>query len=703
MQLLKQGVAWLGTLLFLYLAIISLTISKNVAGMFSWPLLLAGVLATLMVLIFLFYFFKRGNFQTYIFLILFFVISVALQVYMALHFIGNNVWDGKEIMMQGYAVAKGDGHWSSYFSSFPNNVNPVLILVLILKIFPMFSTVKISIVLNLIMFFLFDLMLFCVFTVLKKRTNINIAALVFILMTLFFPFYAMSLFFYPDALAVSFPPLAALFFEKFFDRSDKKIGLVYFGLGVIFILIGFEMKTNLAVYIIALIIAFALFLKKGWTKKEIKTLGSMLLIFVLITMGTVYLTKSAQNVAGYRNKTEYKIPWQHWTMMGLNSSSHGAVSSEDYAYTVKQHTLNEKKKADTKIILKRFNKMRLAGFLSQMQDKSILQWQNSAVSSYSVLNQYRDYSKGFNVLIGNKNTVWLNVNQVIYTSILFLAAFSCALQALRIGRDRSFFSWYWGVISIIGIFLFHALMWEAENRYAFIALPFLFIIGGSGINDLVSMIGRIKKNARSTQTNSWRFLCNGIAVLGMGLSSWGIADNWQLTKSIPMQNMSANQIQVNKIQVFTHNDMVKQKIKASKSFNTVKVQLPLDKHVEVKLLNAHNKTINFTSSILTDNSSDFNFQLQTQTQPAGTYSILIKNNGFNKLSLYHLSTGGYQMTPYVFGRSPFRSLAYSVFKETNGYNVRRSILVGIYLVLILVFSSFVVIIERYRFVDHRIC
>lgn len=64
MQLLKQGVAWLGTLLFLYLAIISLTISKNVAGMFSWPLLLAGVLATLMVLIFLFYFFKRGNFQT---------------------------------------------------------------------------------------------------------------------------------------------------------------------------------------------------------------------------------------------------------------------------------------------------------------------------------------------------------------------------------------------------------------------------------------------------------------------------------------------------------------------------------------------------------------------------------------------------------------------------------------------------------------
>ncbi|MCF6165369.1 membrane protein [Furfurilactobacillus rossiae] len=684
-NILRKVVASLGAAMFVYLLSISINVSKNDSQMFSWPLLVAETIAATIIAIVLIRIFENHVMVSKWFLILACVFSVLLQIFMATHFIGDNIWDGLSIMMQGYDLGRGNGHWMSYFSSFPNNVNPALILGFLLRVFPKLSTSSIAIMLNLIMMFLFDLTLFSCFLILKKRVNVNIATVILMVMVLFFPFYALALFFYPDALAISFPVLSAVCIEKFCENTRFK--WYWLGTGIFLLIVGIEMKTNVAVFAIGLLIAFVLFFDCSYSRYWIKNAVLVLLVFGIVTAGTIGATKLIQTNAGYETKNQYKIPWQHWTMMGLNTQSHGAVSSEDYAYTVKRPTLAKKKKADQSQIQKRLNKMGIAGFFEQMQNKTILQWQDSAVSSYSVLNQYRRYSAGYNFLMGNKSALWRNLNQVIYIMALLLAALSCVVRIFKSKTNNDFFSWYWALLSVIGIFLFHNLLWESENRYAYIVLPFLFILAGTGLNNLNSILKSME------DAKPYKGTLTLIATIMVAFATWGMVDNWALTKPVEMQNIGANQVQVNKVKEFGHGRYVKQTVNVSKAFNTIKLQVPLNEHVEYQVTNDQGQKLAVTATVLSENNDNFNFQLNTMTQPAGLYHIYLKNNGHEKLGLYYLDSGNYCLTNHVFNEKPNSSLAYSFFEETMGYNIRRSMLVGIYLILILLFIC--VILESF--------
>ncbi|MBM7543739.1 hypothetical protein JOC59_000439 [Weissella beninensis] len=376
--------------------------------------------------------------------------------------------------------------WPIYFSRALNNINITLLLSQLLSFshwlpFSLLTQVK--------LWQLFLVQLVVLVTLLNIYLATNNLRLV-LLMQLWFTFspflytYNLLVFYTDTWLILGFGVLLLglqLLFKYPLKRWQKLI------VSIITILAAFIselIKPNFIIVIPALIIWLTILSSAKQLKKSL-----LLAIIGIISMTLLaFPTNNVINKAvGFHADSRYEFPVQHWIMMGLNQKSEGAYDNQDVKLTSRPSTLQAKKQQDTQIIKQRLTKLGLTGYFNLI----IAKLQN--LQNQEKLNQsYIDgYSKAPNWFLNNPNQI--NVFVTIFTklgmSIIFilviiglLSVFTKAIPKIALLASLVY----------IGLLLFHAFLWESNNRYGEAIIIPLFFLATLGFQKLALLTKKYK-------------------------------------------------------------------------------------------------------------------------------------------------------------------------------------------------------------------
>ncbi|MFT8460606.1 MAG: hypothetical protein ABF741_02350 [Liquorilactobacillus ghanensis] len=454
-------------------------------------------------------------------------ISLLIQLYLIFNFKGSQGIDDFDVRQQAAFLAAGHHQWSSYFYFGPNS-GAAIFFALVYQFSLAVGWGYSTILTNLAVMVLMDLAVWSGWLILRRHEKQNAEFIYLILCVIFVPLYLTNLFTYTDPLSLAFVMFGFSCLDAVFDKNNKALAiwkkyLQLLGAGV-FLALAVYLKTNTAIAVIAVLI-FILFSHHS-LKKTVLFVVALLIIFV----GTTQITSAFQkNVYNFKVVKNESFPYTYWIAMGLNPKSEGS-SVNAWQDIAKYKTYQGKVKHTQFLIKKRLKKMGIGGLVKLYQKKIDSQWSLGTVGT-----EMRNYGltanvpKTYSYFFGNKRAAIQEFQQVVYLTVWLLALIE-GLFCFRRVRNQQYHIEYLLMLYVIGVFLFHTLIWEIMPRYAFITSIPLILLAAQGTADVGEWLGKRKLTKRHFQSLSLVNLILLVGIIG------GSFNNLHYTKTIIQTN-----------------------------------------------------------------------------------------------------------------------------------------------------------------------
>ncbi len=347
-----------------------------------------------------------------------------------------------------------------YFDEYPNNWGILVILSFYLRgIYLVFGQTSrtavfiLNILANDASFVLTYLLAKSVF---KSRFKAVITAFAFIINPVFWLYAPI---FYTDTFSAPFVLGAILLFIKAIKEQSLKKSILYFLPCTFVLFIGFSIKGNLCVLIIAFLL-YTIF--KTNIKKTICIISCIGLLF---GMNTAFKAGCINmGISSYQRLYEHQVPTIHWISMSLHGK--GGYNQADFKATDKAGNIDQKKQHCKQLLKQRLADYGFWGLLKHQSLKAGYTWFDG---QHQAIYQYKDTLKGgfvkSSVLIA-----WCFLMNISLLAGVFLAFIRNKTRLVSLTLLK---------LAVLGMALFLCI-WETRSRYLYNFLPIMLVLQTEG-------------------------------------------------------------------------------------------------------------------------------------------------------------------------------------------------------------------------------
>lgn len=433
---------------------------------------------------------------------------LAIQLVVAFNWVNAPRADLYFVHQQALTLLHGDTDWSTYFYTYPNNINFTLVLTGLMKAARTFGTTLSGIDLNLIQFAWLDCGLLALWQVLRRH-NIARGHLFLIIIIGTVPLYAYALNTYSDLaiLPISLLVLAGLSHLLHASTWPKRLGWTLFvGLFLTFAVL---IKANFIVLVIAVILGLWL-VDNASPRPWLARTGITALLIVMLGAG-IGGSHAIQRAAGYQQDPALALPATSWIAMSWNPTTHGEYSRPDVDSIRNKPTAARKQALAKKHLEESWHTLGIGGSLYHLAQKAKLFLATGTFDAFQISPEFEQAPNWYRQ---QRNTVdWLLANwcQLNYLALLIV---TCGWGLQQIRRRQLRATYLIGGLFIIGLICFHVIFWETEERYALPILPLLVAGTAAGYRQPLNLL---RWSTRS------RWIPLGMALVFSGLilvSAW---------------------------------------------------------------------------------------------------------------------------------------------------------------------------------------
>ena len=415
---------------------------------------------------------KNVNIIAIILCIIFFII---------LSIFGKNMnsiptYDLTHIQTEAMTMLENGGKFvnEEYFAQCTNNVPVTIMIYYIYKIGHVLgiSNIKFfAIVINCL--FIAITAFFTYLSVSKvKGFKLGIITLIFFILNPIFYMYAS--YYYTYTLCMPFAAIGVYLYilAKQTDKNKKAIMLLI--CSGILISLGFIIRVVIGIILIAILIS--IIITDKFNKNSIFKILSLGLGFII---GIVIYVIICFPIDIIENK-DLELPVTHYIMYSLNEENDGRWNKEDFNYTYKEKTYQNKIDANIAMIKERLNKLGLKGWIELSKTKLSVNWSNGDYGYVSKLTNVEDITKIYEYVSGNQKIFILYYAQICKAVTLFLMMIAVFKEIVRKDKNNNLNVMY---ISIFGAFLFY-LFWEVAPSYGLTFIPWMMLLISVGISEI---------------------------------------------------------------------------------------------------------------------------------------------------------------------------------------------------------------------------
>ncbi|QFR65627.1 hypothetical protein LROSRS0_0969 [Furfurilactobacillus rossiae] len=587
--------------------------------------------------------------------------------------------DDLRIKSQAFSLAAGSKIWDSYFYQFPNNVNVTVVYSWLIRLFQSFHVQHVSLMIVLTLFLMTDLAIFVTYKSVKLVANKEISGTFFLIFIAgFFPIYTYALNFYTDPLVILFPALGFYWLLKQ-EKTDKIWSKsIYFVLAVFSLCVGYLIKPNVIIIILALIIA--IFINFFQTRRSWILNLSQLGLVLLICTGFVLLSNQIKSVNQFHNNSQEQVPSSAFIYMALNPTTDGQISSEMYKF----QNIKSVSKRDEKInvaIQKRLVKMNGGGILAHFWRKFVFTFSRGVVDGDGPNLQSVHHTKISRNL--KQFAFWgTNLTQVLYV-ITLVGMFFFASNPKRLHESWTTLI---AVLSILGVIAFHTVLWEAEARYAFLILLFILTLGSVGIVEVFAKMNANNNSLFNYHRSFFNTVICAVALVGF-TTSWSLTNN-KITNQNVVAQQSGIAYGLKQTFLLKGGQNATQNFTATNSFSMFKIPMQIFSNKKIKVFlvdKTQNSYVEMQQNIINGN------VINNVNGHAGRYQIKILNSGKQTVRVdslnfsphYSLSSGGYLNNGHQIGfYLPFSSYSESEYTLIQPWILSIITILGLLIALI---------------------
>ncbi len=532
--------------------------------------------------------------------------------------------DPYRVLSQADQMAAGHNVWAiTYFWRYPNNVPLAYLLSLWLKFTNLFGlTTNTSIhLLSLIVLDSFIVLMLGMVRRLSKRNSVVIGAASFLLLTPFAYTYYLQVF-YSDLPAMLI--LLALFSLLYAWPHGNSVSRWFMGFGFVAIaMLGQLLKPNLIVLLpaMAIVLALLVFHKKGHWRKLLP------IALIIVGFGLSVPAKSMiYQASNFHADQQFQLPAANWMVMGLNQHSNGMYSGKDVGTAIKIGNQKRVQAADVKTISTRVKTLGPVGLLKLWVVKLGILQRVGGIKNW--------YNGGFRAApawVQNHANFWSYLTQISYliASVTLLLTLIARLWTWRIDYSNpTDLLVLLAITTTLGLFAFHTLLWEVEERYGQIVLPMLWL----------SLAG-IKSSRRERKAHKALLpaLLTGLAIVGFAGSSF-MAQQYPQHQVVAAQRSQLSVQYHAKPHLTQPGTTMTEAITLRGHANYLSVQVHAGSTVEATLTDSqgHVYSMYDAGSV---------YRLHHQLKP-GTYTITIKNTTHSAQNVDVVKTNNYQLAEH---------------------------------------------------------
>jgi hypothetical protein len=495
-------------------------IQNKTAQLLSIPTVIFGSLAFLLFISFLIKLMDNKKVAITIYVVGI-VLQIAFQIYLAVKMQGAQGVDDFDMYLQaGYLSKDLATEWASYFQWAPQNMAATFVFAIIIRLFSVFSSIPASFFVNVFSFICIDIAILCGFLIVRKYKNSKrVANAYFVLSICFMPLYILPLIMYTDVLSLTLLSIGMLAVYSIDDNKKVYVKMLLFLLGAICFALSAVIKMNSLIAIIALSL-FIIFNGNYRIKKRVLYLLCIVpIFFIFSTQGKI----QNENIDMH---SSLRFPYSYWVGVGFNNQTDGTVYKDgiDTWVTTGAHgTYKERDEYNKNYVKESIKKLGLLGLLNLWEKKINVQWSLGAMGindrGYQVT---REYNKIYSYIYGDQREFILTFSQIIYILMLigYVVYSSIAWKSGVISQKDNFM-----FLFVIGIVCFHTFIWEVQERYSFLAVIALLVLGSVGLTSVID-----KSSEFFRQKNQHISKLTIICILGLIV---GYAVDYSKTNSVP--------------------------------------------------------------------------------------------------------------------------------------------------------------------------
>lgn len=282
---------------------------------------------------------------------------------------------------------------------------------------------------------------------------------------------------YSDTLAMPFMVIGVWqVLGQFNHKGMSGKELVGLLVGSFAIAVSFYLRPNIVVIIVALLAGLFLTKISEWRK----ILVLIVLIFT-VTLGVGKIGNAVSEQTGYEASQTDKMPIESWFLTayyagGRNGQAINEITDKYQSYDQKKSYIQTKLKD-------RIKQLGVPGVIRLWRDKLNILFGFNSDFGMVYFNQFRNNAKYNNFKPFFKVVIVMSLSTMALLYIL-------SMFSLRIGKNsqENHYALVVSGISFIGMTMFYVLLWEVQEHYMYLMLPFLMILGSVGVANLVSFL-----------------------------------------------------------------------------------------------------------------------------------------------------------------------------------------------------------------------
>jgi len=470
--------------------LINLIINKYNFIKINYLLYIVGIVITTL-LFYLLNKYQNKIFSNKIIKIFMIIIYVLFQIIFIKAFMVKPSWDFGTVynIAVRFATGKGKLNTEYYLYMCDNNIGIATIYSLIFKLFYILgiknSFLTIGLVINCLCI---DIGLFYTYLMLKKISKES-AKPYFIFCSLFSPLICYLPIFYTDTFTLPFVATSIYYLYIYIYEKQKAKYLVIAGL---LLGIGGIVKPTALIILLALIVFLILDNKKS---NQINYYKFFTILFTFLMIPFISYKIYVKYYFYDNNFYNSKIPMNHYIMMGLKDN--GGFNQDDYEYTSKIVGIDNKKKADNRILKSRLKKKITNNTLISFYNKKIsYTWTDGTFFAWQKLIRYPKNKKNVKYISSNDNSdiLYWTISNVEWSILILLMIVGAILRKYLPEKLQEI--QFITDLSIFGLLLF-LLLWETRSRYILNFTPCFIISGYIGIQSINNFFKKYKKRQKN--------------------------------------------------------------------------------------------------------------------------------------------------------------------------------------------------------------
>lgn len=411
----------------------------------------------------------------YIHIVLFLIFGI-LSIVLGQLLKVNPSWDMGDVfnIAKNYTIGSED-IGAGYLLQYPNNQMITVIYIVVFKIASIFKCSDFITIATLFNSLIITATVILLYYCINKIYNKSKALLALIICLCTTPLYMHCAIYYTDSLSMFFSTLI-LFLFLILKENENKTTLK----NILLIIMGIILAIAWKVKITSIFIAIAIVVYQILTKIDKKTLKNYCItgitaVVVLLGFSTIMNTQLNKS----SNTGIYKMPIEHWIMMGLVDN--GSYNEELLNYTLSYNSYSEKREADRLKINEIMRNYTCNDFIKHLTVKLKYAWTDGTYYAPAKLSRNPVNKNIIHECIlndGKYSNVYKYFPQVMHLTLLILIIFSC----IKLIKEKDYTSYkYILSISMVGIIVF-LLIWENRSRYILTMFPIYLALAIDGID-----------------------------------------------------------------------------------------------------------------------------------------------------------------------------------------------------------------------------